>query len=142
MILTQLAHTFGEVHLEYYQKAAVLDAIARGFKQHQGEHYKLLRNWENLPAYEDALPDFEKSPLQLMPDPDVRLRRMSFTRFKCSGRNAAVLHMAMIVDRTNIQILMTKILRWYYTNYWGSDYRPQIEADEQETLAPDMTGIV
>jgi len=140
-MLTQLAHTFGKVHLTYYQKAAELDAVARGYACHQGDHYDLLRNWDELPVYKGELPDFDKSPLQLMPDPDMSLERKSFTRFKCSGRNAAVLRMAMIVDRTNVQVLMTKILRWYYTNYWGNAYLSQIEANAQHTLNPDMEHI-
>ena len=141
-MLTQLVHTFGKVHLAYYQKAAELDAVARGFTQHQGEHYQLLRNWEKLPSYKEERPSYGESPLEIMPDPDLSLERMSFTRFKCSGRNAAVLNLALHMEqRSNIQIVMTKLLRWYYTNYWGIAYLSQLQADAQETLSPDMKGI-
>lgn len=140
-MLTQLVHTFGKVNLEYYQKAAELDAVARGFDQHQGGHYRLVRDGGELPDYVNTLPDFDKSPLALMPNPDLSLPRKSMSRFKCSGRNACVFRMAIIVDNSNAQVMMTKLLRWYYTNYWGDAYLSQIQADAQETLNPDMTGV-
>lgn len=140
-MLTQLAHTYGKANLSYYQQAAELDAVARGFTQHKGEHYRRLRNWENLPPYQLERPSFDQSPLIAIPAPDVSLQRMSFTRFKCSGRNAAVLHLAMLIEQTNIQKLMTRILRWYYSRYWGDAYLSQLAADDQETLSPNMTEV-
>ncbi|EDX82441.1 hypothetical protein S7335_1145 [Synechococcus sp. PCC 7335] len=137
-MLMHLAHRFVEDHLSYYQQAAEYDAISRGFEQHQGEHYQLLRDWQSLPAYKAERLQFAPSPLQQMPDPDVSLERMSFTRFKCSARDSAVLHLAMIIERTNIQILMTKIMRWYFMHYWDSKFLYQLESDEQLTLSPTV----
>lgn len=138
-MLSHIAHTFSAVHLTYYQQAAELDAVFRGFKQHKGEHYQLLRNWQTLPPYEVQRPHFPPSPLERVPDPDFSLERMSFTKFRCSGRDATVLHLAMLIERTNIQILMTRILRWYYSSYWESAYLIQLESDDQSTLSPTVT---
>ena len=138
-LLAHSGHTFVEAYLDYYQKAAELDAKYRGFEQHEGEHYRLLSDWQSLPAYKESRPQFDPSPLERLPDPVVSLDRVSFTRFRCSSRDAACLHLAMIIERTNVQVLMTKILRWYYSNYWESNYLMQIESDAQATLNPTLT---
>lgn len=136
IMLTQIVHTFGATQLKYYQAAAELDAKARGFEQHQGEHFRLLRDWEKLPPYKEARPTFDPSMLDAMPQPDSGLERASFSRFKCSARNSAILHLAVLIEQTNIQKVMTKLMRWYYTHYWDGRYTLQLAADEQATISP------
>lgn len=137
VILTQIAQTYGKVNADYYYACAELDAVARGFDKHQGEHYRLLADGEDLPPYQGSKPIFEPSPLATIPDPDSSLPRKSFGQFRCSNRNAAILRMAMIVDRTNINVLMSKLMSWYYARYWEL-YLPQLAAAEQETIKPDL----
>lgn len=139
-ILTQIVQTYGKVQLPYYQKVAELDAMARGFKQHQGEHYRLLSSWEELPSYTNDRPIFDPSPLAAIPNPDKSLKRHSFSQFRCSARNAAVLKLALIVEQSNVQIVMSKMFVWYYARYWDL-YRPQLEAMEQETISPLLRSV-
>ena len=137
-ILTQIAQTYGKVNLDYYAEAAELDAVARGFKQHQGEHFDLLSSWQDLPKYVESRPIFKPSPIAAIPIPDSSMPRVSFSRFHCSKRNAAVLKIALIVDNTNIQILMSQLFVWYYARYWDL-YKPQLEAVEQRCIKPDLS---
>lgn len=140
IILTQIVQTYGKVNLAYYQKAAELDAIARGFEHHQGTHYQMLANWQDLPAYKGNRPQFGSSPLETIPDPDTKsdyVKRQSFGQFRCSERNSVVLHLAMLIERQNIQIVMTRMMRWYYARYWHL-YGPQLAAAEQQTINPQL----
>ena len=137
VILTQIAQTFGKINAQYYFACAEADASARGFKGHQGEHYQMLADGKDLPPYTSTRPLFEPSPLAAIPDPDPGLPRESFGQFRCSNRNAAVLRMALVVDRTNINVLMSKMMTWYYARYWDL-YGPQLAAAEQQTIMPTM----
>lgn len=134
-ILTQIAQTYGKVTLDYYAEAAELDAVARGFKQHKGEHFDLLADWQDLPPYIGDRPIFKPSPIAAIPLPDKALPRVSFARFNCSKRNAAILKMSLIVDNTNIQILMSQLFVWYYARYWDL-YLPQLASAEQHCIKP------
>lgn len=138
VILTQIAQTYGKVNLEYYQMLAELDAQARGFKEHQGEHFDLLSNWHELPPYQKSRPEYAPSPLATIPNPDSKLERRSFGQFRCSARNSAILHLAMLWEQSNIQVLMTRMMRWYYDRYWTL-YLPQLAAAEQHTMNPTFT---
>lgn len=138
IMLTQIVHTFGAVELEYYQKAAELDALARGFKQHQGEHFRILRDWKDLPPYVGVRPDYKRSLLEGIAEPDRSWPRESYSRFKCSPRNAAILKLAVEIERSNIPTVMTKLMYWYYTRYWDGRYTLQIAAAEQETINPTL----
>ena len=138
--LTQVTHTFGKINLEYYQRAAEIDAKARGFAGHKGEHFSLLRDGDEMPPYVGDRPDYGQHPLGVLPDPDLKLSRSSLSRFKCSARNSALLRLAILIDRSNIQIAMTKLMRWYYSVYWEAMYVEQLAAEEQETLSPVLKG--
>lgn len=137
VILTQIAQTFGKVNADYYFQCAEADAIARGFERHQGRHYELLADGKDMPAYTSSRPLFEPSPLAAIPDPDSSLPRQSFGQFRCSNRNAAIIRMALIVDRSNINVLMSKMMSWYYDRYWDL-YKPQLMAAEQKTIKPEL----
>lgn len=137
VILTQIAQTFGKVNADYYYQCAEADAIARGFKGHQGEHYELLADGGEIPAYTSSRPLFDPSPLAAIPDPDPSFPRQSFGQFRCSNRNAAIIRMALIVDRSNINVLMSKMMIWYYARYWDL-YKPQLMAVEQKTIKPEL----
>ena len=136
-ILTQIAQTYGKVNADYYYQSAELDAVARGMKHHQGEHFELLANWDELPPYKSERPIFGPTPLATISNPDRSLPRHSFSQFKCSTRNAAILKMALIVEETNIQILMSKMFVWYYSKYWHL-YQPQLQSIKQKTISPNL----
>ena len=142
LIPTQIAHCFGKRFLSYYQDAAEIDAIAKGFSQHQGEHYDLLSTWKKLPPYRNGRPDYSRSPLDNMASVDTTLERISFNGFKRSARNSTVFHLAYVIERESPQIVMSKLLTWYYENYWSSNYIEQIESERQRTLSPDMNKAV
>lgn len=135
VILTQIAQTFGKVNADYYYQCAEADARARGFDAHQGKHYELLADGDTLPPYLSDRPVFGPSPLASIPDPDSSLPRKSFGQFRCSNRNAAIIRMALIVDRSNINVLMSQMMSWYYARYWEL-YKPQLLAAEQQTISP------
>lgn len=142
LILTQISHCFGKRFLDYYREVADIDAIARGFQQHQGEHFKLLREWGQLPPYINGRPDYGRSPLDDMATVNTGLKRHSFNGFKCSARNAVVFKLACVVERESPQIVMSKLATWYYENYWSSNYIEQIESSVQKTLSPDMSKAI
>lgn len=140
VILTQIAQTYGKVHDDYYSRVAELDAKARGFEQHKGDHFDMLSDWKELPPYADSRPIFEPSPLASIPNPDRSLPRYSFSQFRCSARNAAILRLALVVEQTNMQVLMSKMFVWYYSKYWPL-YLPQLASVEQRTISPDMSEL-
>lgn len=136
-LLTQLLHSYGAKELAYYQQAAEMDATARGFESHQGEHYQLLRDWGDLPRYVNAQPPFERSPLADIPDiPTGAAGRRSFRSIRCSGRNSAILHLATIVERSNVPQTISRIMLWHFERYWHPGYVNQIAADQQLTIDP------
>jgi hypothetical protein len=138
-LLTQLLHSFGSRHLAYYQEAAEMDAIARGFDSHKGEHYQLLRDWGDLPQYVGSQPPFRPSPLvNIPPVPTTKEGRKSFRSINCSGRNSAILHLATIIERSNVPQTMSRIMLWHFSEYWGRGYITQLESDQQQTLNPDL----
>ena len=138
-LLTQLLHSYGSRELAYYQKAAEMDAIARGFGSHRGDHYRLLRDWGELPRYVASQPPFERSPLADIPDvPNGKEGRRSFRSIRCSGRNSAILHLATIVERSNIPQTLSRIMLWHFTHYWPEGYAKQIESDRQLTMKPEL----
>lgn len=138
VILTQIAQVFAKANAEYYNQCAEMDAVARGFTQHQGKHFDLLVSDDDLPDYTDGIkPIFPPSPLAAIPDPKKNTPRYSFGQFRCSSRTAAVLKMALIVDQPNINMLMTKMFSWYYPRFWNL-YLPQFAAVEQRRILPDM----
>ena len=138
-LLTQLLHSYGSKELTYYQKAAEMDAVARGFSSHQGEYYRLLRDWKELPRYTQSQPPFERSPLADIPDiPTNAEGRRSFRSIRCSGRNSAILHLATIIERSNVPQTLSRIMVWHYSRYWDKSYLQQLEADRQETLNPSL----
>ncbi|MEM1307944.1 MAG: hypothetical protein AAGF98_00330 [Cyanobacteria bacterium P01_H01_bin.153] len=136
-LLTQLLHSYGSAELAYYREAAEMDAVARGFEGHQGEHYQLLRDWSELPKYAAAQPPFNPSPLASIPDvaTDAAGRR-SFSSIRCSGRNSAILHLATIIERANVPQTLSRIMLWHFDRYWEKGYLYQLEADKQQTLSP------
>jgi hypothetical protein len=138
-LLTQLLQSYGSKELAYYQKAAEMDAIARGFPSHQGEHYRLLRDWAELPRYVGSQPPFERSPLADIPDvPNGAAGRRSFRSIRCSGRNSVILHLATIIERSNVPQTLSRIMVWHFERYWHPGYVAQIEADQQLTITPDF----
>ncbi|WP_430714950.1 hypothetical protein [Nodosilinea sp. AN01ver1] len=138
-LLTQLLHSYGAKELAYYQRAAEMDALARGFSSHKGEHYRLLRDWGELPRYADSQPPFERSPLADIPDiPTGAAGRRSFRSIRCSGRNSAILHLATIVERSNIPQTLSRIMLWHFNRYWHPGYISQLEADSQLTINPEF----
>jgi hypothetical protein len=138
-LLTQLLHSYGSRELAYYQGAAGMDAIARGFDSHQGEHYQLLRDWGELPRYVGSQPPFERSPLADIPDvPNGAAGRRSFRSIRCSGRNSVILHLATIVERSNVPQTISRIMLWHFERYWHPGYISQLEADSQLTIKPEF----
>ena len=138
-LLTQLLHSYGSRELAYYQGAAQMDAVARGFAAHQGEHYQLLRDWGELPRYTGSQPPFERSPLADIPDvPNGAAGRRSFRSIRCSGRNSAILHLATIVERSNVPQTISRIMLWHFDQYWHPGYISQLEADRQSTINPEF----
>lgn len=138
-LLTQLLHSYGSKELVYYQTAAEMDAVARGFASHQGEHYQLLRDWGELPRYTGSQPPFERSPLAEIPDvPNGAAGRRSFRSIRCSGRNSAILHLATIVERSNIPQTLSRIMLWHFERYWHPSYIAQLKADQQLTIKPEL----
>jgi hypothetical protein len=137
-LLTQLLHSYGSKELAYYQGAAAMDALSRGFPSHQGEHYLLLRDWGEMPRYTGSQPPFERSPLADIPDvPNGAVGRRSFRSIRCSGRNSAILHLATIVERSNIPQTLSRIMLWHFERYWHEGYIKQLESDRQLTLTPE-----
>lgn len=138
-LLTQILHSYGGANLSYYREAASMDAIARGFKAHQGEHYQLLRNWGDLPRYVATQPAFERSPLADIPEVSAQSSdRRSFVSIRCSGRNSAILNLATIVERSNVPQTLSRIILWHFGRYWEKGYLIQLRSDEQETLTPEL----
>jgi hypothetical protein len=138
VILTQLIQTYGKVNLKYYQRAAELDAAARGYDGHKGDHYCDLSSWAELRPYQRARPDYGASPLTFIAPVDTRTSpRKAFGQFRCSAQNSAVLRLAVIAEQSNVQIVMTKIMSWYYDHYWDL-YLPQMASEKQQTLSPDF----
>lgn len=137
LILSQWAQVYGKKAADYYGKAAELDAEARGLSL--DDHYDLLVSGDELPRYVGPQPAFEPSPIADISDPPTGTPRHSFGQFRCSSRTAALLRMAMIVDRLNVNILMTRLAVWYYPKYWGSNYEEQIASVEQKRICPDMS---
>mgnify|MGYP001792915614 CR=1 FL=1 len=138
-LLTQLLHSYGSVHLSYYQKAAEIDALARGFKGHQGEHYSLLRDWGELPRYTETQPAFERSPLVDIHEVSANAEyRRRIGSVNCSGRNSAILNLTTIVERSNLPQTLSRIMLWHFDHYWNRGYVLQLRSDEQETLTPEL----
>jgi hypothetical protein len=138
-LITQLLHSYGSVHLTYYQNAADMDAIARGFECHQGEHYQLLRDWQELPPYSGAQPAFEPSPLIDVPQVEISAdNRRSFRSIQCSGKNSVILNLATIVERSNVPQTLSRIMLWHFDRYWDKSYALQLASDEQQTLSPSI----
>lgn len=138
-LLTQLLHSYGGACLDYYQRAAQMDAVARGFEGHRGEHYRLLRNWGELPRYTGTQPAFEPSPLADVPEiPASAEYRRRLGSISCSGRNSAILHLATIIERSNVPQTLSRIMLWHFDRYWDKGYASQLESDQQETLAPEI----
>lgn len=134
VILTQIAQTYGKVHEDYYAEAAELDAVARGFEKHQGDHFDALCDWSKpLPPYKEARPLFDPSPIATIPMPDKSVGRHGFNGFRCSARNAAIIRLALEIEQTNIQIFMSKAFTWYYARYWHL-YLPQLASVEQHCI--------
>jgi hypothetical protein len=138
-LLTQILHSYGGANLDYYREAAEMDAIARGFEGHKGEHYRLLRNWGELPRYVGTQPAFERSPLADIPEVSTQAGdRRSFVSIRCSGRNSAILHLATVIERSNVPQTLSRIMLWHFGRYWGKGYALQLESDQQETLSPEI----
>lgn len=137
-LLTQLLHSFGSVSLDYYQESAEMDAIARGFETSKGEHYNLLRDWAEMPRYTRTQPAFKQSPLADIPDVETSTQnRKSFNYIRCSGRNSTILHLATIIERSNVPQTLSRIMLWHFNRYWDKGYLHQLEADKQQTLNPE-----
>lgn len=138
-VLTQVGHCFGQRFLEYYQFAAEIDATARGYEQHQGDHFDRLCDWKDLPPYSAGRPDFGRSPLYDMPPVDTTLERQRFNGFKMSDRNSVVLHLACLIEREPTYVVMSKLITWYYDTYWEPNYVEQLVAANQRTISPDLS---
>lgn len=138
-LLTQILHSYGGANLDYYREAAEMDAIARGFEGHQGEHYRLLRDWGELPRYVGTQPAFERSPLADIAELSMNASdRRSFVSIRCSGRNSAILHLATVIERDNVPQTLSRIMLWHFNRYWVKGYLSQLQSDEQETLTPEI----
>ena len=138
-LLTQLLHSYGCFALAYYQEAAEMDALARGFSSHRGEHYRTLRDWVEMPRYVTSQPPFKPSPLADIHSIEANTAsRRAFSSIRCSGRNSAILHLATIIERSNIPQTLSRIMLWYFDRYWNNRYVLQLESDQQETISPHI----
>ncbi len=140
--------SFCAVYHQLYRVIAEVDAIARGFIQHQGDHFRALVDWDSeLPPYVSGVPDyaglvvepgfiaragldampgyFDQSgvnPLGLVtPPPNVNTNRRRFTKtIEISEYNAVILRLAMVLGGYNMSELMTRLITWHFARYWTS----------------------
>ena len=128
-------------NIDYYLKAAGLDAAARGYEGVQGPYYQdLLAN--DLRPWADGLrPDFPSSPLRRIADAgEARKNQHRLKQIRVSEYNAALLRLALEVDDLTMIQLTSKIVVWHFLEYWDSNggYQWQMAGSEQETLEPEL----
>ena len=138
-LITQWLASFCSVNRAYLQKCAELDAQARGFDSAKGDYFSLCRNWEELPAYTDARPIFDPSPLAAIAKVETSSQtRRSFNAFRASGINSAFFHLLCEIEQDNAPKTISRIAVWHIDKYWDKSYRWQLEADTQLSFRPEF----
>ena len=143
-LLRQCVSAFFKVNQDYYVEAGYKDLEARGMAV--SDWYKTLRDGsiEDLPPYRRGRPIFGPTPLDpiapVVPSPEGR-RRYATVSF--GGFNLVLLRTAQLVDLGPLTQLVSRIVVYHFDKYWETNYLPQLEFDEQNTLPPrkDHAGL-
>ena len=116
---------------DYYVRAGILDAEARGMAT--SEHFTILRDKseDDLLPYGDKFPDFGKSPIDLIPPlPKDPQYRRGYNTIKLSRYNFVLLRVAHIIYRDSYPQIVGRMIRSHLADNWESAYLPQIARDK------------
>lgn len=141
-LLRQLASPFCGAHRDYYRMCAAQDAIVRGYSNADpdihpmnGQYYLDCALWNPLRDFEYLQmpwPEFKEdsySPLANIAMPTIsKGTRRSFSRYKSSLLNSAILNIACRVEGLTLSHLLSKVLVWHFDKYWKSSYTRQLSS--------------
>jgi len=136
-LLRQCISAFFKVHQAYYVECAYKDLEARGMAV--SDWYRTLRDGsiEDLPQYRRGRPIFGPTPLDPVPPVVTSAEgRRRYATVSFGGFNLVLLRTAQLVDLGPLTQLISRIVVYHFDQYWQTNYLPQLEFDEMNTLPP------
>lgn len=129
-------------NIEYYLKAAKIDAKARGYNDMGSAYYQALLDNDLEPWGGDgARPNFPDSPLKQIADArEARKNQHRLKQIRVSEYNAALLRLALEVDGLTLIQLLSRIVTWHFDQQWKvkGGYQWQMLGAEQKRLEPEV----
>lgn len=132
-ILKNALQAYFKRYRDFYVKAGIADAQARGITS--SEHFLILRDRseEDLPPYLKSLPLFGQSPIDTIPPIPVEEKyRRKYNTIELSRFNYVLLRVGHIVHRDSYPQMIGRMVRTHLIDNWDSAYLPQIERDAKE----------
>ncbi len=131
-ILKQMVHGFMAADGNFYARAGILDAEARGMTEE--DYFRTLRdgNDEDLSRYVAGRPAFGKAPIDdidLIPAIDENKHRYNIIGL--SAYNYVLLRVAQIVDGGAMVQVVSRIIMKHLQDRWATSYQPQIDRDQR-----------
>lgn len=128
----QVIHAFLAKHRDFYTKAALKDAEARGMNE--SSYYQVLRDTseDDLGRYISGRPGFGPAPLDpIDPIPTDSEFRQKYNTITISNYNYVLLKVARIVDTGPLTQVVSRIVEHHFDTYWESNYFIQIDRDQR-----------
>lgn len=129
-IVKQCLHGFLRRDRDFYSKAGLLDAEARGMKQE--DYFRTLRDGseDDLDRYTAGRPGFGATPLdaiELVPqNPEYK---RAYNTIGLSAYNFVLLKVAKIVDGGSMVQVISRMIVKHFADNWETAYQPQIDRD-------------
>ena len=139
-LLRQCVSAFFKVHQGFYVECAYKDLEARGMTV--DTWYKAVRDGstEDLPHYKRGRPVFGQTPLDTVPLINTAAsNRYRYNTIALGGFNFVLLRTAQLVDLGPMSQLVSRVVAYHFDTYWETNYLPQLEFDEMNTLPPRKT---
>ena len=131
-IVKQMLHGFFRRDGEFYARAGILDAEARGMTEE--EYFRCLRDEseEALSPYTGNRPLFGQSPIDTIPPlaTDENLKR-KYNTIGLSAYNSVLLKVARIVHHDSFVQIVSRMIVKHLADNWETVYQPQIDRDHK-----------
>lgn len=131
-IVKQCLHGFFHRHGEFYAKAGMIDAEARGMSEE--EYFQTLRDRseDDLKRYRQGRPGFGASPIDdILPIPTEPAFKRSYNTIGLSAYNYVLLKVARIVDGGSMVQTISRTIVKHLNDHWEATYQPQIDRDHK-----------
>jgi hypothetical protein len=131
-IVKQMIHGFLRRDGEFYARAGLMDAEARGMAE--AEYFDCLRDGadDSLRQYNGSRPLFGQSPIDAIPllPTDEKLKR-TYNTVGLSAYNYVLLKVARIVHNDSFVQIISRMIVKHLADNWAAVYQPQIDRDRQ-----------